>query len=265
MNSEPVSHVLGGRHRPRVPGPFLASSLILLTLAGSLGPTELPRGRVKPTLGSGLALHWHRVPELPEPVAQFATVFWEPRDTESLRQRIAQSTDMRGQVVLEIGTGTGLLALCCLRAGAAKVIATDINPHALENARHNAERHGFADRLELRLVSPDRPSAFAVIGPTEAFDLIVSNPPWEEGTPRQVADYALYDPAFGLLWSLIADSADHLRPGGRIWLAYGSVAAIDQIRQLAPRHGWRLTSQDSRELTQLPPVFLPGMLLELTR
>lgn len=78
----------------------------------------------------------------------FDSVFWEPDDTLSLRQRIAADSRLRGAAVLEVGTGSGLISLCCLQAGAARVVATDLNPAAVENARENGRLLGFGERLE---------------------------------------------------------------------------------------------------------------------
>lgn len=258
----PVSHGMRphpSRLRSRlVPG----CSLVLVLLLGWQGLREPLPGDSTSAPTSAPVVAWHHVPELSVPLAQFATVFWEPRDTDSLRERI-RSTDLRGRRVLEIGTGTGLVALTCLMAGAEQVVATDINPYALANARFNAERLGVADRLELRLVPPQRPGAYTVLVPGERFDLIVSNPPWEEGRPGSLADFALYDPGFRLLQSIIAGAAVHLKPEGRVWLAYGCVAAIRQLDILAPLHGYRAIRLDPRPLEELPPVFLPGMMMEL--
>ena len=93
---------------------------------------------------------WGYIDELPRAIAQFETVFWEPQDTVSLRKLIRDSPLVRGKRILEIGTGTGLVTLCCLRAGAAEVVATDINPVAVANARYNAMLLGVEDRLDVR-------------------------------------------------------------------------------------------------------------------
>jgi methylase of polypeptide subunit release factors len=196
-------------------------------------------------------------------VAQFRTVFWEPADTESLRKLIRETNLVKDKHVLEIGTGTGLIALCCLKRGAAKVVATDINPHAVANAQYNARRFPVTSVLETRLVGEEDPSAFAVIGPEERFDLIISNPPWEDGKPRVVDEYALYDPEFALLESLLAGMKSHLRPGGKALLAYGCVDAIRLLQDRAPVHGLTVRVLDDRALDVLPNVFLPGMLLEV--
>ncbi len=206
---------------------------------------------------------WEQVDDLPRELAVFRSVFWAPEDTHSLRAWLRQPNQVRGQRVLEIGTGSGLVALCCLQAGAAHVVATDVNTEALANAAYNAERMQVAGQLETRLVSPQEAGAYQVIGSDERFDLIVSNPPWENGEPVRVQDAAFYDPGFQLLQSLIRDGKSHLRPAGRIALAYGCRTAIERARQLAAEHGYAFVVHDTRPLETLSEVFVPGMLVEL--
>lgn len=47
-----------------------------------------------------------------------------------------------GETVIDYGCGSGILALAASRLGAARVTGTDIDPHALDAARYNAERNG---------------------------------------------------------------------------------------------------------------------------
>jgi type II protein arginine methyltransferase len=52
-----------------------------------------------------------------------------------------------GCTVLEIGTGTGLLAMMAARAGAARVITCEADPAIAAAARENVAINGFADRV----------------------------------------------------------------------------------------------------------------------
>ncbi len=208
---------------------------------------------------------WHYVAALEDEVAQFETVFWEPNDTDSLRAYLANSGGMRGARVLEVGTGTGLIALCCARSGASQVVATDINPLALANAGYNAEHLELSPSIDFRLVSPEDPAPFSVVQADEQFDYIISNPPWENSSVQEVAAYALYDPGFGLLDALLSHASHHLNSDGQLLLAYGAKQAIRKIVDTAPKHGWKVHIADERSVDELPEVFLPGMLLVLTR
>src|SRR5690606_37761458 len=145
------------------------------------------------------------------------------------------------------------------------IVATDINPQAVANALYNAERLRMLDRVEVLRISTESPGPFSPFEPGETFDIILSNPPWEVGPVDRAAAHALYDPGFELLDGLLAEGAQRLKPGGRLMLAYGAREAIERIERLAPEHGWKLRVLDDRKLDDLPSVFLPGMLLELTR
>ena len=208
-------------------------------------------------------VRWAAVPPLTHDVAIMETVFWEPADTDSLRTLIFDTPSIQGSHVLEIGTGSGLVSLCCLQAGAAHIVATDLNPKAVRNVLFNAASYDV-DRLDARLVPRRNPDAWSVIKPDERFDFIISNPPWENKKPKSVEEYALYDPGFELLDSLVTGARERLRPEGRMWLAYGCVSAIQRIKILAHQEGLQFVQRDARSLEELPEIFLPGMLLELT-
>jgi ribosomal protein L11 methyltransferase len=58
-----------------------------------------------------------------------------------------------GERILDIGTGTGILAMAALRLGAASALAVDNDPEAIECAIEYAAVNGFGPELELRTVS----------------------------------------------------------------------------------------------------------------
>lgn len=259
----------------------LTSGLLLLSMAGwwlggalrdgtSEEPTPTDSGQASSSdEGIDPAMlrikSWHTLDGFSRELAQFETVFWDPADTHSLRTYLETSPQLENGHVLEIGTGTGLVALFCAEHGAARVVATDINPQAVANARYNADLFGVTDKLDVRLVPTDRPAPFSVIKGDEKFNLIISNPPWEDAPVEEVAAYALYDPGFALLDGLLRQGAEHLQPSGRMLLAYGAKTAIERIVSTAPNFGWTVTIHDDRELSTLPEVFVPGVLLELHR
>ena len=57
--------------------------------------------------------------------------------------------DLKGKRVLDCGCGTGILAITALKCGAADAVAYDIDEWSADNARHNAEINGVADRIEV--------------------------------------------------------------------------------------------------------------------
>jgi release factor glutamine methyltransferase len=93
--------------------------------------------------------------------------------------------DFSGKRVVDVGTGSGILALAAARADAANVTAVDINPNAVLTAAENARANGLGDCVTA--VCSNLLSAF---GPCAPFDVIISSPPSFPGEPRDVADRA---------------------------------------------------------------------------
>lgn len=71
--------------------------------------------------------------------------------------------------VLDIGTGTGILAIAAVKLGAPSALAIDVDPDAIAGARLNAEKNGCADRIALALDGPESLTA------GQPFRLVVAN------------------------------------------------------------------------------------------
>lgn len=77
--------------------------------------------------------------------------------------------------VLDVGTGTGLIALMVAqRNPLAKVVAIDVDESAVEQARENIENSPFSDRIAVELFDFRQ----FVQKSSERYDLIISNPPY---------------------------------------------------------------------------------------
>lgn len=71
--------------------------------------------------------------------------------TTRLCLELLQQLELRGARVIDVGTGSGILALAAWKLGASDVVAVDTDPDALENARANFARNGAGASIDVIL------------------------------------------------------------------------------------------------------------------
>jgi len=167
-----------------------------------------------------------------------------------------------GDDVLDVGTGTGVLALVAARKGARKVVATDILDKAVENARLNVRRLDLSEVVEVR----DAGNLFEPA--PEQFDVIIFNPPWIVGEPRTTYDRAIYDPGGSVLSGFMSEVTNHLREGGRIYIIHSEISHSPGDRSLLQRlveeKGMRISaSWDARRRSRVTGSWERVRLLEI--
>ena len=86
-------------------------------------------------------------------------------------------------LALDMGTGSGIGAIFAARRGFSAV-GVDINPEAVRCARINVLLNRLEDRVEIR-----QGDLFAPVS-DELFDLVLFNPPFFRGVPRNALDWA---------------------------------------------------------------------------
>ncbi|MBI1733443.1 MAG: 50S ribosomal protein L3 N(5)-glutamine methyltransferase [Gammaproteobacteria bacterium] len=139
---------------------------------------------------------------------------------ELIQQRFAPwLAGCRARRVLDVGTGSGCIAVACARAfPEAMVDAADVSPAALAVARRNVAKHGIRGRV--RCIRSDVYSALA----GRTYDIIVSNPPYVPArTWRRLPPEYRHEPRPGLecghdglkvVRRLLAGAAPHLTRRG---------------------------------------------------
>ena len=75
-----------------------------------------------------------------------------------------------GDRVIDLGSGSGILAIAAIKLGAARAIGIEIDPEANEVASRNAARNGVSDRVEF--LEGDAATLAQLVGPA---DLLLSN------------------------------------------------------------------------------------------
>jgi ribosomal protein L3 glutamine methyltransferase len=151
---------------------------------------------------------------------------------ELIERRFAPWIDAaRVRRILDVGTGSGCIAIACARAlPRARVDAIDISPQALEMARANVSRHRLARRV--RLIRSDH---FSALGDA-TYDIIVANPPYVGARElaalppeyRHEPRLALAGGSSGLdsVRIILAEAAQHLRPRGVLIVEVGNTERV---------------------------------------
>ena len=139
----------------------------------------------------------------------------------------------RGQSALDLGTGSGMVALALARAGFSRVLATDLSPRAVRLAQANAVLNGLEDRIEFRIGNLFDPLA------DEQVDLLLSNPPFVI-TPREQPGIPVYTYRDGgmtgdeLTELVVTQGAHHLTEHGTLlclanWESHWGTPGVDRV------------------------------------
>ena len=152
--------------------------------------------------------------------------------------------DLNGKRVADVGTGSGILALAAARAGAANVIAIDINPNAAETAAENARANGLGTRVTA--VASDLLSALT---PLPIFDIILSSPPSFAGEPRDMADQAWHaGPDYRDIASLFNEARDRLAPRGYLYVLLSTDSDLELLGNLIRQAGFQIRLVATRSI-----------------
>ena len=152
---------------------------------------------------------------------------YQPAEDTYLLLRAALAEARHADGVLEIGCGSGFISQE-LGAKVARLLATDINPHAVRSAK-------------ARGIEVIRADLF--LGIKGKFDLILFNPPYLPTQPQertgQWIDYALDGGESGrqTVDRFIEDLAGHLRPAGRALLLISSLTGLTEVQKTAASAG----------------------------
>jgi precorrin-6B methylase 2 len=135
-----------------------------------------------------------------------------------------------GDVVLDVGCGSGVLGFVAGRLGAARIIGCDVSATAVASAGENARRLGLSDCSEYHQGHLFEPvadvEADVVIGDVSGIpDAIAEVTPWASGGPTGAE----------LPIEMLETLGERLRIGGRLFLPTGTMQAEERVLEAARR------------------------------
>jgi methylase of polypeptide subunit release factors len=116
---------------------------------------------------------------------------------------------------MDIGTGTGVLAIALAKRGIPNIIATDIDERAIACAQENISQLNLLEKI--KLIKKD-------VFPEAKANLIVCNPPWLPAIPSSSIENAIFDPDSRFLKGFLLCAKNHLLENGQVWLILSDLA-----------------------------------------
>ena len=135
-----------------------------------------------------------------------------------------------GERFLDMGCGSGLIAVHAAKAGA-DVVAADINPHAVDCTRRNAHKNGV--RLEVV-----QSNLFEQLH--GSFDVIAFNPPYlaleEKSTSWIEKSWSGGEDGADVAGPFLEQAHRYLAPNGRIYMILSSLGGLRTLLRTAKKH-----------------------------
>jgi len=147
--------------------------------------------------------------------------------------------DFNGKTVLDIGTGTGFLAIYAAKKGAKKVTAVDIQPESIENAIENVKAYGLDEIVEVFLSD-----LFEHV--EGKYDVVIANLPFMDPEWTDLNRIAVETNA-----RFFAELENHLQSDGQAYIccsSWGDIAAIESMIEKSGLH-CATHSEEAREAT----------------
>jgi release factor glutamine methyltransferase len=170
-------------------------------------------------------------------------------ETEGVIERLlnlaGDETDEKAIRILDVGTGSGILAIVsALEFLKSRVTAVDNSGDALEIARENALENRVADRIEF--LKMDLMSDWT-LPKNDLYDYILSNPPYipSRELEQLMPDVRDYEPRVALdggpdglvcYRCIVANAFPYLKPGGHLIFEVGDDQA-EPVEQIPQAHG----------------------------
>jgi len=177
---------------------------------------------------------------------------YEPAEDSFLFAENLPTVQVRAAI--DVGTGCGILGIIMAKR-AKMVIATDVNPHAVQCAKQNAAANGVSDRMQFfqgDLLSSLRVGA--------RFDLIIFNPPYlperVEGSSWVERAWKGGDDGRRIIDKFVGEAVGCLTPRGRILFMQSTLSNVKETLSGAQKTGLDVGVVARQDLPFFESIFL---------
>jgi len=151
--------------------------------------------------------------------------------TKNLYQ-FAKGIDVQNKTVLELGAGSGMIALDCARRNAT-VYASDIQEKALQSMKESMTKN----KLKLQLQLSDVFDGFS----KELFDIIFINPPYYNKDPKHTLEYAFYCGAeFDFFTKLFSKLTMHIHLNSQVYMILADNCDCETIINISKQNSFKM-------------------------
>jgi release factor glutamine methyltransferase len=158
--------------------------------------------------------------------------------------------EMPGETAVDVGTGSGILAIVARLQGAARVYVLDTNPAAISIAIENAGRNSAQDGI----VHLPTGRSIIPLPAGKSVDMVICNPAQLPLPEADRADSAFYAGRDGrrMIEELIRDTPARLAPTGRLLMTHNSLADLPASLRLMEAQGLEPRVRAERSLEFRP-------------
>ena len=164
------------------------------------------------------------------------SIIYEPAEDSYLIYREVKKI-ARDRKVLDMGTGSGILAIGAKRGGAREVFACDINKESVEHVKKKG-----INAFESDLFSNVKGK----------FDLIVFNPPYLPEDKREDKESRLITTGgkhgYEIVLKFLENADKHLNSGGQMLILASNLTGLDKIEKLVKQKGYKKEILASQKL-----------------
>jgi len=157
----------------------------------------------------------------------------DPKITYSTSQILNNLPNVKNKTVLDIGCGTGIIGIHCLKNNAKMVVFADNDKNAIKNTRFNLELNNITENFELI-----ESNLFEKI--SGKFDYIFANLP--------ISDEAFKLNTKNIALKFLTQCKNHIHQNGKVFFCWASFSEINSIKKILNTLRYTYTIQQEDRL-----------------